>query len=344
MAPTLRYFIVRPATEVTLPSGEVAQRPETIVPLIPVDLVPEGIDIRGIPRQLSLYETMGMTHVGTGSLDDDQADHKLIIKQQTGGSGTAASIALPAQQVDDASRLTSSMATMAISPRGVGAPLTPQSVTSSPASTLVTPNTPGTTPEFPPRRPFNTAPEHTGSPTMPPRRRRSSSRSASDEPEEPLHCQPWCHHGTCPRGDICRSKHEMPASLEGLKKVGLEKLPYWYSSANRERRQWQNRHKDGWVQRKQMGRGMHDSSPLGASHWHPRQQHRVNSHEDRVRAENMRARELMNRDIHADWKEPKREPQPEVRANMGPARDHQDLISLDCADALPHAVMDGANK
>jgi hypothetical protein len=345
MPPILRYFVVRPATEVSSSSGEVEQRPEVIVPLIPMDLIPEGIDIKGIPRQLTLTETMGMTHVGSSTLESDRNEASALLRQRTGGStstsatANASSLGLGSPAHVAEPKASNTMSQVNEGSFGVGA------LSSASPPSMALPLTPTKTPTLPIRPSTESTTNDAGSPTGGHRLRpsRSGSRSPSDEPEEPLYCQPWCHHGKCSRGDSCRSKHEMPATLEGLKKVGLEKLPYWYSQSAKGRRQWQSRAKESWIPRKHTGRSSAESIH-GPSTWSTRFQGNFQSYGDRVRAENIRALELMNRDNLGVRRNEQREARANVQVRDRNARESQDLISMDYPETLPHPVMDGTDR
>ncbi|KAH8176083.1 hypothetical protein LIA77_04501 [Sarocladium implicatum] len=337
MAPLLRYFIVRPSTEVMLPSGESQRQPDTIVPLIPMDMIPEGIDIMGIPRQLTLSETIGMQNVGIDNLDEDQNPITTNEQPEHGENSTTHRPVKTPESTVAFEQMASAIKTMSISSVAEEAHDSKTGV--SPTSTLGSSQGQGVSLTASPSRPYSTVNQRTGSPVEYIHRRRSSSRSTSRDPEEPLHCQPWCHHGKCPRGDSCRSKHEMPATLEGLKKVGLEKLPYWYSSG-KSRRQWLHQGPKGWAPRRHIGRGPIDAFPHPA-YWGSRLPPRQLSHEDRVKAENRRAWELMNPPARSDGDETKKDVRPESRARASAFSDHMDLISMDCSDAISHAVMEG---
>ncbi|KAF3055700.1 hypothetical protein GL218_07179 [Daldinia childiae] len=62
--PLPHYFIVRPGTTKHTASGTVTT-PGPIVPLIAVDQLPEWLDLFGIPRELSVEQTVGLRNLGT---------------------------------------------------------------------------------------------------------------------------------------------------------------------------------------------------------------------------------------------------------------------------------------
>ncbi|KAI1376348.1 hypothetical protein F4677DRAFT_89162 [Hypoxylon crocopeplum] len=59
-----QYFIVRPGMTKHTATGTVTV-PGPIVPLVAVDQLPEWIDLLGVPRELGLEQTVGLTNLGT---------------------------------------------------------------------------------------------------------------------------------------------------------------------------------------------------------------------------------------------------------------------------------------
>ncbi|KAI1660201.1 hypothetical protein F4813DRAFT_401166 [Daldinia decipiens] len=62
--PLPHYFIVRPGTIKHTASGTVTT-PGPIVPLVAVDQLPEWLDLFGVPRELSVEQTVGLRNLGT---------------------------------------------------------------------------------------------------------------------------------------------------------------------------------------------------------------------------------------------------------------------------------------
>ncbi|KAI1390268.1 uncharacterized protein F4822DRAFT_231081 [Hypoxylon trugodes] len=62
--PLPHHFIVRPGVTRHTASGTVTA-PGPIVPLVPVDQLPEWVGIIGVPRELGLEQTVGLTNLGT---------------------------------------------------------------------------------------------------------------------------------------------------------------------------------------------------------------------------------------------------------------------------------------
>ncbi|KAI1803358.1 hypothetical protein F4811DRAFT_572170 [Daldinia bambusicola] len=62
--PLPHYFIVRPGSTKITASGTVTT-PGPIVPLIAVDQLPEWLELSGVPRELSVEQTVGLRNLGT---------------------------------------------------------------------------------------------------------------------------------------------------------------------------------------------------------------------------------------------------------------------------------------
>ncbi|KAI1142804.1 hypothetical protein F5Y05DRAFT_420688 [Hypoxylon sp. FL0543] len=62
--PLPQHFVVRPGVTKHTASGTVTS-PGPIVPLVAVDQLPEWLDLSGVPRELSVEQTVGLTNLGT---------------------------------------------------------------------------------------------------------------------------------------------------------------------------------------------------------------------------------------------------------------------------------------
>ncbi|KAI0842854.1 hypothetical protein F5Y06DRAFT_304515 [Hypoxylon sp. FL0890] len=62
--PLPQHFIVRPGVTKHTASGTVTS-PGPIVPLVAVDQLPQWLDVAGVPRELSVEQTVGLTNLGT---------------------------------------------------------------------------------------------------------------------------------------------------------------------------------------------------------------------------------------------------------------------------------------
>ncbi|ORY62177.1 uncharacterized protein BCR38DRAFT_486447 [Pseudomassariella vexata] len=75
--PLPQHFLVRPGTTKHTASGT-AMIPGPIVPLIPIDQLPEWLDVVGIPRDLTVEQTMGLCNLGTVARSSDYYDVHLL--------------------------------------------------------------------------------------------------------------------------------------------------------------------------------------------------------------------------------------------------------------------------
>ncbi|KAK7952388.1 uncharacterized protein PG986_008116 [Apiospora aurea] len=72
--PFPRHFLVRPATTKHTASGTITT-PGPMVPLIAVDQLPEWIDIAGVPRELTVEQTMGLQNLGSVVVPGEAAEY-----------------------------------------------------------------------------------------------------------------------------------------------------------------------------------------------------------------------------------------------------------------------------
>ena len=249
-----RFFIVR-STAATSSDGNLGHhQPSSIVPLVPVDLLPEWIEIQGIPRRLTLEQTAGMTNLGSFAAaagDDVLALRFLNVHHQddapaddVGGNG------------EERGRPGATTA-----PRGIGnIEDSGRSISATPSRHDTTSDDKTSSPEEPRvltpppmcngHSPENGSPSDGNTSTVRPGLASSQHNPSNDvnaatslpEPPRPhphpprgpvnpgvqKYCQEWCHHGTCSQGNRCRSRHSMPHTKQGLVEVGLSKLPPWY--------------------------------------------------------------------------------------------------------------------
>ncbi|TLS24448.1 hypothetical protein PpBr36_08770 [Pyricularia pennisetigena] len=75
MASLLQYYLVRPARKMQTESGFV-RIPESKVPMIPIDILPEWIEIFGLPRSLRDSYAVGLTSLG----HVEQPEEKLEVR------------------------------------------------------------------------------------------------------------------------------------------------------------------------------------------------------------------------------------------------------------------------
>ncbi|KAM0287713.1 hypothetical protein ACHAQH_000244 [Verticillium albo-atrum] len=168
----------------------------SIVPLIPLDLLPEHVDIVGLPRYLSPTQTARMSSVGTHDKAKDTPRYKLHIMQPTQKD--------PNKNIDVPIVTNPCVIPSARHPQIMSVP-----VTSLPAGTS------------PPAFGLEAAaPASAHRLLTPPKPSSGSGRG--------YYCRHYCHHGTCKWGNRCRYQHVMPNSASGLAEVGLKGFPAWY--------------------------------------------------------------------------------------------------------------------
>ncbi|KAL6869839.1 hypothetical protein ACO1O0_001170 [Amphichorda felina] len=242
-----RFFIVRSST---FDGDDISHQPN-IVPLIPADLLPKWIEIQGVPRQLTLDQTAGMTNLGSFAAAGDEVLCLRFLNVYQ-GDGPA--------QVGDCEDRGRPSTTTASSGGGEGV----QSIGEAPSATPPRGTTTSSSKTSPPKQPVLSPSQHgrdigtpsSGSSLNISRPGLASSQhnlgnspsSAASPPEPaqgqplppgattnpdvpPKYCQEWCHHGTCSRGDCCPRRHDMPQTRHGLAEVGLVNFPPWYPGA-----------------------------------------------------------------------------------------------------------------
>lgn len=216
-----QFFIVRSRSAGSPESGRGPARESTIVPLIPVDLLPKWVSIQGVPHQLSLEDTVGMTNLGTfgpsdvvlglrfGNLDNGKspAVSESSLLDECDAQGASGSVPADGKQVRNLATLSPSHATgqrnmedLASPSRAAGPSMLSHCSADTNNGHTVRSDTP----------------------------RHARMESTSPAPTVPKYCQAWCHHGFCPRGRDCRYRHKMPKTARGLTEVGLRAVPLWY--------------------------------------------------------------------------------------------------------------------
>ncbi|KAF6839884.1 Tubulin-specific chaperone E [Colletotrichum plurivorum] len=252
--PQPTYFIIRKSSPQD-PFG-------TLVPLIPVDMLPAQVEVVGASRSLTIAETVGMSNLG--AFDKPPGQYRLRftsiqaepIATKPDSSKSTAKLAPPLQ------RNKSTPGPQARPPPPVMPP--PQhpvldwaedtesvstddfsgAETSSGSSNNIANRRRGqqvtmarlkekTTAQAADRLlEIASAPAHGGSNSnnnnnnntkKPPK----PSKSKVGRPPGSL-CRHWCQTGQCSWGTDCRYTHQMPMTLEGLSDVGLTELPSWW--------------------------------------------------------------------------------------------------------------------
>ncbi|KAK4156919.1 hypothetical protein C8A00DRAFT_40715 [Chaetomidium leptoderma] len=249
MASGPRFFIVRPDTKRSTADGRVHTLPGPIVPLVAVDELPEWLDIVGVPRELSVEQTIGLCNLGTASKGKG-AYAVRAIRQQSAAMKNA-----EAKQENNASAITpqpsphltaptSSLETKALTP----APPTPAAIHAADRmrahwsepharalgiSSSSIHNPQQAQPHQPQgqqeqQQPSLPAHAHTTTTTTPSGSSGSSNSNSNGPSPSTEYCRHWCYHGTCKWGFRCRYLHAMPTTPRELAEVGLREIPAWW--------------------------------------------------------------------------------------------------------------------
>ncbi|KAM0329983.1 hypothetical protein ACHAQA_004152 [Verticillium albo-atrum] len=174
------YFLLRPGPSHT----------KTIVPLIPLDLLPEHVDLVGLPRYLSPTHTARMSSVGTHDKPADAPCYNVRITH-----------AIPSPEATKSEDL----------------PVAHSPFTAQRADQPQAPSSPAPSP---PALVLEAAAVAAANHHLLPAPRAKQSGAG--------YCRHYCHHGTCKWGMYCRYQHVMPGTPEGLAEVGLRGYPAWF--------------------------------------------------------------------------------------------------------------------
>ncbi|KAF4446513.1 hypothetical protein F53441_9853 [Fusarium austroafricanum] len=222
MAMKPQFFLVRPGAERITSGGRVLVKPSTAVPLIPADLLPEWVEVIGVPRSLTTEETKDMGNVGVvhAELDTYKLRFSRIIRDETSGDDS--------ERSDVSVPLTKSRATAASSPCDNCEKHKPTT------SHLLAPKT-----KFKPAQGLSSSrhnpdnQQQSDQPNPPAAKERPSIPTNTTSPSStlPSPCRRWCHHGVCRWGLDCHYEHEMPVTKKGLAEIGLTRFPDWWLQA-----------------------------------------------------------------------------------------------------------------
>ncbi|AEO70121.1 97b3f36b-429f-4098-b919-7b3f35b5a307 [Thermothielavioides terrestris] len=248
-----RFFIVRPDGKKPTADGKVNTLPGPIVPLIAVDELPEWLNIVGVPRELTVEQTVGLYNLGTvskskGSYAVEITHQALPAVRQL--PGTLKAIEPKPENHTTANpphETTTTRQSAAASPETAVHPADRMkahwSEAHARAAGLVSNTTGSPTPrqqqqQLQPQRSLSAATSH---PSPPRSSTKSSGSSSNNNPASSPnpspsanpstrteYCRHWCHHGTCKWGLHCRYLHAMPATPAELAAVGLRGLPAWW--------------------------------------------------------------------------------------------------------------------
>ncbi|CAG9971285.1 unnamed protein product [Clonostachys byssicola] len=241
MDSTPRFFIVRnPGPPGTVVQDTQPGKQSSIVPLIPVDILPPWVKIEGYPRGLSIEQTAGMTSLGgfppeEGHVRVQLFDLPLAGDLALGGGQQAAPTteALPPQNNHHVIDTTMANTTVPTA-RPSGKRQKEHGSRGSPTGSRSSENNN----KFHKRQKFS---------NYPPSRQSSAKaeiyvngknvygngKSIYERGNRLGLCQEWCHHGVCKRGNKCTLSHRMPQSAGDLKAIGLDKVPRWWTERYR---------------------------------------------------------------------------------------------------------------
>ena len=245
MDPRIDHFIVRPDTEDGMPGS--------IVPLIAVDQLPDWIQLAGVPRELDAEQTIGLINLGIVEMEDDsifevRLHHDKIrailncADEGTGSNspsnGKAKAKAMKNQKAKK-NEEAASKESLPI-PSGISPYTEPHAVQNATpqahppgrmlsasrhnvANAAMGSQPPNSNSENP-LRPHMT--EITHDEPRPAGAQRTTAKR--DKQPATVFCRNWCQSGTCNWGLQCHFQHRMPATVEGLREVGLYDYPKWY--------------------------------------------------------------------------------------------------------------------
>ncbi|KFH48139.1 hypothetical protein ACRE_010630 [Hapsidospora chrysogenum ATCC 11550] len=262
IVPKPQFFIVRPHLRAQRGSSASDDTVDvtygsTIVPLIPVDLLPDWIEIQGVPRQLGLEQTVGMTNLGSfprGNEEVLRLKFHTVYQERSGadgypekedheerGSSTVASGESTSDEAPSSAVFRSHYAITALHKNtgdGVPTPSPPVphglaairhngsiEATSHRGTASTTTSTSADSRQLHQvirsEKPTTTPPGPGQPPQTIPGRKSTFQRS----------CPHWCRYGTCGFAETCYWRHVMPQTEEGLAEVGLDRFPKWYLDA-----------------------------------------------------------------------------------------------------------------
>ncbi|KAH7256851.1 hypothetical protein BKA59DRAFT_507757 [Fusarium tricinctum] len=225
---TLRpqFFLVRPGAEQITATGQIRTQPATAVPLIPIDLLPEWVEVIGVPRSLSPEETKDMGNLGVvhseldtfelrfaaitedEPCDSDDSEESNVIQPSTISSGDTL---VKPKPITSSSRLSPIPV-----PKGKLKPA--QGLTSSRHNPDKQQQSAEVEQKSALHKETGKLPTNTTSLTPMP------SPTASP-------CRHWCHYGVCRWGVDCHYEHTMPTTATGLEEIGLSGFPDWWLQA-----------------------------------------------------------------------------------------------------------------
>lgn len=253
MAPRIHHFIVRPEVVRRLPTGLTVE--QSLVPLIPLDELPEWFEITGVPRSLAPEQTAGLSNLGCYErqgvhgveivIDEPESDAGMADTPETTGSAGAGETPVVGDEKPQPGLQHSRWADQANDNDTPGKPKAATSGAVHPAARTTThvvspasatSSIPHPGPAAAPAHPQQaspTSPSPHNTPPKSPKQAKSDppTPGSSTEPKKRVYCRHWIRHGTCKWGPYCRFAHAMPATLSGLAEAGLRDFPGWWTAA-----------------------------------------------------------------------------------------------------------------
>lgn len=219
--PKPQFYLIRPGAEKITPTGQIIVQPAIAVPLIPADLLPEWVEVIGVPRSLSADETEDMGNLGI--VHAEQHIYKLRFDP------IAEDEAYTGDEVEDGTMSASLM-------RPSDSELSSSVLHESHCESHIQTFTPPTPHPSTPQSKLKPAQGLSSSRHNPVNQQQQSVQPRPDPQEEPSSqvlspCRHWCHHGICKWGLDCHYEHTMPTTLGGLAEVGLSQFPDWWLQA-----------------------------------------------------------------------------------------------------------------
>ncbi|EPE08918.1 zinc finger dna-binding protein [Ophiostoma piceae UAMH 11346] len=221
--PDIQYYVVR--------QGEAQER---FVPMIPVDQLPDWLDVVGVPRELQAKDATKMT--------------ALLDIGRKGGLGGTFQVRLLMDGPGEASSESDAGTGQAVKPAALTASLAASSetsVTSAPSSHDATGGEACDT-HLDPIKELTDKNEdpgcwkHACQPAKPIMAKGVPKTTADSKIQNPakgesqnnklrvLPCKYWCKYGRCGFNTRCQFAHIMPLTREGLQAVDLDELPKWF--------------------------------------------------------------------------------------------------------------------
>ncbi|GKU00169.1 unnamed protein product [Fusarium langsethiae] len=231
--PKPQFFLIRPGAEKITPTGQIIVQPATAVPLIPADLLPDWVEVVGVPRSLSADETKDMGNLGV--VHAEQFTYKLRFDPITGDDACTNDEAEEENPCESLMQPSVSIWGPSISHDSSREEHKPGVLTSltSHTSTPQVKLKPAQGLSSSRHNPKNQQQQQPTQPKSTPQREPSPIQPNTTSPslQLPTPCRHWCHHGVCKWGLDCHYEHTMPTTPTGLAEVGLSQFPDWWLQA-----------------------------------------------------------------------------------------------------------------